>query len=131
MIRQVLDEKYASYCDILLTKLIQDESKYDDSINKSYTVKNYFKNIIKQKDHILLCYEENNYVVGYIYLKPIKCDNKTGYLVDGLYVEEEYRNKGIAKKLIIESLNRLSKINVEFIDINVLYDNVVAKKLYK
>lgn len=130
MIKRVLDEEYASYCDCLLTKLIHDEKQYDDSIDSKFVVRDYFKNIIKNNDHILLCYIENNKIVGYIYLKPVKCNNKNGYLIDGLYVEEDFRNKGIATSLIDESLKILSNFKIEFIDINVLSNNEIAKFLY-
>lgn len=131
MIKRVVDEKDAFYCDVLLTKLIQEEIKYDIFIDNDFVVKNYFKNIIKNIEHILLCYIEKNNIIGYIYLKPIRCENKKGYLIDGLYVEEEYRNKGIAKSLISESLKQIANENIKFIDVNVLYNNDIARKLYK
>ena len=59
MIIRVLDEERANACDILLTKLIQDERKYDNSINENFVVKDYFKNVIKDENNILLCYEED------------------------------------------------------------------------
>ena len=49
MIIRVLDEERASTCDILLTKLIQDERQYDNSIDKDFVVNNYFKNIKKMR----------------------------------------------------------------------------------
>ena len=130
MVQRVFDEKQANYCDTLLTKLIQDERQYDNSINENFKVNDYFRNIIKNDKNILLCYEENNFIVGYIYLKPITNDTQKGYLIDGLYVEKQYRNKGIGKKLVEEALN-LIKNNYDFIDINVLYANKIALKLYK
>ena len=105
MIIRVLDEERASTCDILLTKLIQDERQYDNSIDKDFVVNNYFKNIIKNENNILLCYEEDNIIKGYIYLKPVNNDSQKGYLIDGLYVDIKYRNNGIATKLIENALN--------------------------
>ena len=131
MIIRVSDEERANICDNLLTKLIQDEKKYDNSIDENFVVKDYFKNVIKNKDNILLCCEEDAIIKGYIYLKPVNNDSQKGYLIDGLYVEEKYRNKGIAKKLIEEALNIIKDANIDFIDINVLADNGVAIKLYK
>ena len=129
MIIRVLDEERASTCDILLTKLIQDERQYDNSIDKDFVVNNYFKNIIKNKDNILLCYEEDNIIKGYIYLKPVINDNTKGYLIDGLYVDAKYRNNGIATKLIDNALTIIK--NVDFIDINVMSQNINAINLYK
>ena len=129
MIIRVFDEKKANICDGLLTKLIQDERQYDNLIDKNFIVKNYFKNTIKNKDNILLCYEEDNIIKGYIYLKPVINDNTKGYLIDGLYVDAKYRNNGIATKLIENALS-ITK-DVDFIDINVMVHNIDAINLYK
>ena len=129
MIIRVLDEERASTCDILLTKLIQDERQYDNSIDKDFVVNNYFKNTIKNENNILLCYEEDNIIKGYIYLKPVNNDNQNGYLIDGLYVDIAYRNNGIATKLIDNALNIIK--DVDFIDINVMSQNIDAINLYK
>lgn len=131
MIQRIVDENYANECDKLLTMLIQDERQYDDSIDENFCVKDYFKNIIKLNDHILLGWIENNNVCGYIYLKPINENKKHGYLIDGLFVCYEYRNKKIATKLIKESINILDSISVDFVDIKVLADTLIARKLYE
>lgn len=131
MIKRVTDESLANSCDILLNKLILDERKYDKSINDKYIVKDHFKKIIENKDNILLVKVLDEAVVGYVYLRPIKNDLENGYLIDGLYVEEEYRNKGIAKELINSALDILKNYNLSFIDINVMYDNEIARKIYK
>ena len=131
MVIRVLDEVRANICDNLLTKLIQDERQYDDSIDENFVVKDYFKNVINNKDNILLCYEEDEIIKGYIYLKLVNNDNKKGYLIDGLYVDNEYRNNGIATKLIENALNVIKETNVAVVDINVMANNSVAISLYK
>ena len=131
MIIRVDDEVDASICDNLLTKLIQDEKKYNDYIDGNFVVKDYFKNVIKDEKNILLCYKEDEIIKGYIYLKNINEDNKSGYLIDGLYVLEEYRNNGIAKELINSSLSILKSKNINFIDVNTMYKNKEANNLYK
>ena len=131
MVYRVFDEERASICDNLLTELIQDERQYDNSINKDFVVKDYFKNILKNKDNILLCYEEDNTIKGYIYLKQVVNDNSKCYLIDGLYVDTKYRNNGIASELIESALNELKDKNADFIDINVLSQNKSAINLYK
>ena len=130
MIKRVLDLETANVCDELLTKLIQDERQYDESIDENFIVKDYFKNVISNEDNILLCYMDENIVKGYIYLKPTG-DNKKGYLIDGLYVKEEYRNNGIGKALISEAINLIKDKEVDYIDINVMNNNLNAIKLYK
>jgi len=131
LIIRVFDEERANICDNLLTKLIQDERQYDNSIDDSFVVKDYFKNVIKNKNNILLCYEEDTIIKGYIFFKIINTNNNNGYLIDGLYVIEEYRNNGIATKLLESGLNILNDTNVKFIDINVLSNNKSAINLYK
>lgn len=79
----------------------------------------------------MLCYEENNIIKGYIYLKPVKSNDLKGYLIDGIYVDIAYRNKGIATKLITEAIKIIKKTKTDFIDINVLANNKIACKLYK
>ena len=129
MIIRVLDEERTSTCDMLLTKLIQDERQYDNSIDKDFVVNNYFKNTIKNENNILLCYEEDNIIKGYIYLKPVNNDNQNGYLIDGLYVDIAYRNNDIATKLIDNALTIIK--DADFIDINVMSQNIDAINLYK
>ena len=129
MIIRVFDEERANICDNLLTKLIQDERQYDNSIDKDFIVIDYFKNVIENKNNILLCYEEDNIIKGYIYLKQVVNDKAKSYLIDGLYVEEKYRNNGIATKLIENALTIIK--DVDFIDINVMANNLDAINLYK
>ena len=131
MIIRIFDEERANICDSLLSKLIQDERQYDNSIDEKFIVKDYFKNVIKNKDNILLCYEEGTVIKGYIYLKSITIDDKQGYLIDGLYVDEMYRNNGIASKLMESAFNMIKDYNVNFIDVNVLVKNEGASYLYK
>lgn len=131
MVIRVLDQDRADICDGLLTKLIQDERQYDYFIDKNFIVKDYFKKVIKNKDNILLCYEEDKIIKGYIYLKIVDNTNKKGYLIDGLYVDNEYRNKGIATKLIENALNVIKDTNVDVVDINAMANNSAAINLYK
>lgn len=129
MIERVYDEKLADNCDQLLTLLIRDEKQYDNNIDDNYEVKDYFKNVIKNKENILLCYKDNDVIKGYIYLKRVIENDKKGYLVDGLYVLEDYRRHGIAKKLVDYALKLIK--DSEFININVMADNKNAINLYK
>lgn len=68
MIVQVKDDNLAEKCDELLTKLIEDERKYDNKINEFFIVVDYFKNVINDDNNILLCYKIDENVVGYIFL---------------------------------------------------------------
>jgi ribosomal protein S18 acetylase RimI-like enzyme len=110
-------------CDKFLTLLIQDERQYDKSIDENFVVKDYFINMIND-NNILLLYKDNNIPLGYIFAKYI--DN--AYLIDGLYVDINYRNRGIASKLLYEIINYINNYDIY---INVIKDNIIAFNLYK
>lgn len=113
-------------CDNFLTLLIQDERKYDTTIDENFVVKDYFINMINNQN-ILLLYKNENKPIGYIFAK--KTDNK--YLIDGLYIDINFRNKGIATKLIKVIIKEIYLLGDYKIFINVLKKNKAAVNLYK
>ena len=113
-------------CDNFLTLLIQDERKYDTTIDENFVVKDYFINVINNQN-ILLLYKNENKPIGYIFAKKI--DNK--YLIDGLYIDINFRNKGIATKLIKVIIKEIYLLGDYKIFINVLKKNKAAVNLYK
>ena len=122
----------ANKCDELLTKLILSEKEYNENINDFFAVIDYFSHIYKRDNGSIFIAKDND-IVGYIYIKQKEIDptekNKEA-IIDGLYVEEEYRHQGIAKKLINEAKKWASDNDIKYISINVLYDNDIAKQLY-
>ena len=102
-------------CDNFLTLLIQDERKYDNTIDEKFVVKDYFINMINNQN-ILLLYKKENKPIGYIFAK--KVDDK--YLIDGLYVDFNFRSKGVAIKLIKEIIREIYLLGDYKIFINVL-----------
>ena len=127
-IKQVTNVVDADRCDELLTKLIQDERQYNDTIDDNYIVTNHFNKMLDDENIIILAYYINKTIVGYILIR--RMDNNT-CLLDGLYVEEEYRNKGIGKSLLTEAISRIKNMNVKYVDINVMYNNIIAKHIYE
>lgn len=113
-------------CDNFLTLLIQDERKYDTTIDEKFVVKDYFINMINNQN-ILLLYKNENKPIGYIFAKKI--DDK--YLIDGLYIDINFRNEGIATKLIKVIIKEIYSLGDYKIFINVLKKNKVAVNLYK
>lgn len=113
-------------CDNFLTLLIQDERKYDNTIDEKFVVKDYFINMINNQN-ILLLYKNENKPIGYIFAKKI--DDK--YLIDGLYIDVIFRNKGIATKLIKVIIKEIYSLGDYEIFINVLKENKIAINLYK
>ena len=127
-IKQVTNVVDADRCDELLTKLIQDERQYNDTIDEDYIVTNHFNKMLDDENIIILGYYINEIIVGYILIR--RTSNNT-CLLDGLYVEKEYRNKGIGKSLLTEAISRIKNMNVKYVDINVMYNNIIAKHIYE
>ena len=117
-IKQVTNVVDADRCDELLTKLIHDERQYNDTIEDNYIVTNHFNKMLDDENIIILAYYINKTIVGYILIR--KMANNT-CLLDGLYVEKEYRNKGIGTSLLKEAISRIKNMNVKYVDINVMY----------
>ena len=117
----------------LLTLLIRDEKQYDDTIDENFTVTNMYENYIYDLNRLILVAEDdNNNIIGYIYgyITNDEVSKRTAVL-DALYVESEYRNKGIADKLINYFKKWVSDNNIDIIDVNVCSNNIKAKNLYK
>lgn len=127
-IKQVTNVVDADRCDELLTKLIHDERQYNDTIDDNYIVTNHFNQMLDDENIIILGYYINKIIVGYILIR--RTSNNT-CLLDGLYVEKEYRNKGIGKSLLTEAISRIKNMNVKYVDINVMYNNIIAKHIYE
>jgi len=128
MIKEVKNVVDANRCDELLTKLILDERKYNDLIDENIIIKDHFNKMLDDENIILLAYYFNEEIIGYILIRKL---SKTTCLLDGLYVLEEYRNKGIATSLLNEAINRCKKLKINHIYINVFEKNEIAKKIYK
>lgn len=126
MIKEVKNIEDANRCDELLTKLIEDEKKYNPSLG-DIVIKDHFNKMLNDDNIILLGYYLDE-IVGYILIR--RTSNNT-CLLDGLYVLEDYRNQGIGKSLINEAINRCKKLNIKYVDINVIEKNEIAKNIYK
>lgn len=124
----------ARKCNELLTLLIENEAKYNENINKNYIVNNWFENLYNMENNVLYVAKENEEIVGYIYCKINTGENgptnNFEALIDGLYVLEEYRKKGIATALINKAKQWCRNKNVKYIMINVLENNKTALNLY-
>lgn len=128
IIKDVKSVTDANECDKLLTELMLFERKYDSSISEDIIITNHFNKMLNDKNIILLAYYLENKIVGYILIKKINNDT---CILNGLYIKEEYRNKGIGKSLLKEAIKRCKKLKAKHIDIKVFYKNEQAKKVYK
>ena len=126
MITKVNSIDECKICDNFLTLLIQDERKFDNTIDENFVVSNYFINMLNGQN-ILLLYKKGNTPIGYIFAKKIN----DKYLIEGLYIDINFRNKGIATKLIKEIIREIYLFGDYEIFINALKKNKVAVNLYK
>ena len=133
IIKEVETIEEATRCDTLLTKLILDEKKYNPNIKDDVVINNYYPNIYNKDDNKLFVSIIDNNIVGYIFVKLQSIDSidsNKELLIDALYIEEEYRNKGIATSLINKVKEYSKDNNIKYISINVLYKNEDAMNLY-
>ncbi len=129
----------ANYDDVkilnqFLTLLIQDERQYDTGIDENFVVTNMYENYIEDSNKLLIVAEENNQIVGYLYgiIKPN--DDTYKYIIaklDALYIDNNYRNKGIATSLIEYFKKWAISKNAHKIEVNVWSNNKKAKRLYE
>ena len=134
VIKKVETDEEANKCDNLLTKLLAYESQFDENIKKDYQVKDYFVNMYNRKDCALFEAVEDD-VIGYAFAKIVSLESGPDIskmvLLDGMFVEEEYRNKGIAHELI-ENVKMWCKENdISLISVNVLCKNSIPYNIYK
>lgn len=120
--------KDANRLDELLTKLIEDERTNYDSSLEPMVVEDFYKNALAQDYNVIYICEEDGIIVGYIYLILKEND---GAKIDALFVEEEYRRRGIASKLLDMAIDKMREEKVKHTEISVLSENVEAKKLYQ
>ncbi len=123
----------ASKLNELLTKLIQDEKKYDKNINENCIVTHLYEDLISNEYNSIFVALENNQIIGYIFGYIV--DNGDAYLdlvakLEALYVEENYRNRGIGNDLIIEFKKWATMNKVKYIEVSVCSKNENAIKLY-
>ena len=126
MIYRIAKKEDCKILDDMLTKLIKDEHDNYDPSCELITVKDYYINYVDDNTKYLYLAEDNNIIIGYIYI--IIDNNKAK--IDALYVNEDYRNQGIATKLINDSISYLKEKNIKQISINVLSNNIKAKSIY-
>ena len=92
---------------------------------------NYKRNI--ENDFLfVVCIEDK--IIGYMTCwinKKQEWDKHKTVEIGNLYIQEEYRNKGIGTKLIEKAKNICKQNNIKFLEVKVLYDNELAKKFYE
>lgn len=118
----------------LLTELIKDEKKYDKNINENCVVKSLYESFYDKQDVCLLVASMENKSVGYIYgyvQNNGDAKKDTVCTLDALFVLENYRNLGVATKLIENFINWSKEKKAHYIELKVCNLNEKAIKLYE
>lgn len=119
--------------DKLLNKLIQYESGFSRNINKDFVVENFYINNQNNNNCLAIARDDENNIVGFLFgYKRFLTSNifPVGY-IDALFVEEDYRRKGISKKLIAFFEKWAISKGAKELELNVLYNNLDALKVYE
>lgn len=120
--------------DELLKKLIRCEAEYDRNLNPDCNVENNYDERLDWPGHKAFVAEEGEKIVGFIYgfaftipgmyAEPIA-------IADALYVEEAYRNKGIAGMLLREFRNFSTEQGACRVELKVMSENKRAIRAYE
>jgi len=109
-----------------------------DNINLINEIQNTFNEIYKQKNELknefvsnpytkIYIYKENNHILGLIHINDIY----DRYEINNIYVVEEYRQKGIASKLLDKVIEDGKQSKIVNITLEVRKNNINAINLYK
>lgn len=104
-------------------------------LDSFFTFDEYLK-ILEDKNIYFLLATFNNEVIGLIWLNFNEKLSKYEYQrkqiwIEGIYVRAEYRRKGIAKKLLNETINKAKFLNAQSIELMVWNFNETSKKFFE
>lgn len=126
--------KDAQQLDALLTKLIHEEARYDPNLNSACEIKDNYCDRIGINGHKILLIEEGSeiagYLYGFIYHIPGMYQSPIA-IIDALFIDEKYRRKGYASRLIDAFRVFASKSGACQIELKVISENQQALDLYK
>lgn len=126
-------EEDAKTLNWLLTLLVRDEKKYDDSIDETFVVTSMYEYYINDKTRFIMVALDDDKIVGYLYgfiSNPNDAYQERVAKLDALFVREEYRHMGIAKHLITLFKEWVSDNDIKLMEVSVCSANTFAKKLY-
>ena len=100
-----------------------------------FTFDEYLK-ILEDKNIYFLLATFNNEVIGLIWLKLNEKSSKYEYerkqiWIEGIYVEQKYRRKGVAQKLVNEATNKAKFLNAQSMELMIWNFNETSKKFFE
>lgn len=124
--------EYIKMCDQLFINFLLSEKKYDFNIKILDNYESFKKDILDKNAFINVMVEEGK-VIAFIYLCIVesrKQEDKIGKICF-VYVEEKYRSKGVATKLVESSIDLFRKQGISIIEVKSFVENKEANSLYK
>jgi len=104
------------------------------SINKDH-IENYFSAFINRQDRQTSIARVNNTIVGYItyYEKQRQCFYEIASIgeISGLYVSEDYRNRGISKKLIENAIKFFRARRIQYYSLLISVNDTKGIEYFK
>jgi len=138
LIREATEIDYPAINKMLL-KLQNYHSENVPTIYKKldsfFTFDEYLE-ILKNKNVYFLLATFDKEVVGLIWLKLNEKSSKYEYQrkqiwIEGIYVEQKYRRKGVAQKLVNEATNKAKFLNAQSIELMIWNFNTTSKKFFE
>lgn len=115
--------------------IIIEEAQYRDSKKiseihesrffKSYGIE-YIQSLIKNDLYLNLVAKKENTIIAFIIIQKVLDVSE----IITIAVEKNYEGSGICHKLILDAIDRLKKLNVKFITLEVSNTNLRALNLY-
>ena len=113
--------------------LIYERTYFDKNIKIDLNINSYFEKRINDNNFVIFVASIDNDIIGYIN-GYIDDDNKIKIEIEAtiqsIYIEDNYRNKGIGAKLINEFVKCVKEKGVKYILIDNFIQNESARYLY-
>lgn len=110
------------------------QNKYREFKNPPQAMEEKIENYLKDPDYIVFVADDGGllrgYISGKINEKKGRVYDKEGYL-ENWYMEEDYRSKGIGKKLFNRLVEEFKKLNCTHIEVGALSDKPEIIKIYE
>lgn len=133
-IEKVECKKQALIANEFLTKLINYESQFDENMNASSAVDEYYEKDYQGENNCTLLVSVDGKYIGYLH-GFIQDRGKVYYekiaYLDAIYIEEEYRNKKLGRELINEFFMWAKDKKIKYVNVSVFSENKSAISLYK
>lgn len=124
---------------VLVYKLMECHLRFDEyyklGSNSHASYSEYFERLVRSEDTVVIVVEDNRTIVGYLAAKieerpPVFKEEKRGW-VDSAYVLENYRGKGIGRKLTEKALELLKNKGIKHVELTVDSKNELGYKVWK